>query len=618
MSKRQIPIEVAASVEPSQQAEQRQASGRVYKSLVPRKRELIVIAFAAVIFFGCIFSPPSLMDDVDAVQAQISRNMLLTGDWTTARLDGVPYMEKAPLKYWLMAASFMVFGVHDWAARIPIALSAVLLCWVVVRFAAWAFGEKAAMYAGLTLGTCVGLFLFTRILIPDCMLALAIATSIFAMARLLEDGRSRAWPALFWSAMAAGVLLKGLIGALFPAATAVVYVTATGRFLSRDTWKRFRPGTGIILFLAIALPWHVLAAIRNPPVFDFTLHSESGSYRGFLWFYFINEQVLRFLNRRYPRDYDTVPRLLFWGFHFVWLFPWSLYLPALLRMDYRADTLAGRARVLALCWAGVVLVFFSLSTTQEYYSLPCYPAFALLIGSAIAKESKGIRLGTRMVSVVAALATVIILAILYQVRHIPAQGDIAVALEHHPDAYTMSMGHMGDLTLKAFAHLRLPLALAALAFAVGAIGGWLASGARAVLSFAVMMVLLFYASRTALVVFDPYLSSRELAEALIRSPEGKLVVNDPYWEFSSVFFYSNRPGLLLNGRRNNLEYGSYSPGAANVFIGDDDFVKLWNGSERCYVVSEAPGVPRLGSLVGLPSMHLVLASGGKYLFSNME
>jgi len=558
------------------------------------------------------------MDDVDAVQAQISRNMIVSGDWITARLDGVPYMEKAPLKYWLMAAAFLVFGVHDWAARIPIALSAVLLCWAVARFGAWAFGEKAGMYAGLSLATCVGLFLFTRILIPDCLLTLAIATAVFSMARLLEDDSSRVWPALFWSSMAAGVLLKGLIGALFPAAIGVLYIAATGRFLSRTTWKSFKPASGIVLFLTIALPWHVLAAIRNPPILDFTMHSESGSYHGFLWFYFINEQVLRFLNRRYPRDYDTVPRLLFWGFHLIWLFPWSLYLPALFRMDYRPVTLAGRVRVLALCWAAVVLVFFSLSTTQEYYSLPCYPAFALLIGSALAIESKAVRLGTRMAALVAALAALIILAILYLARNIPAPGDIATALEHHPDAYTMSMGHMGDLTLKAFAHLRLPLALAALAFAVGAVGGWLRSGVKAALSLAGMMVLLFYASRLALVVFDPYLSSRPLAEALVSAPEGKLVVNDPYWEFSSVFFYSNRPGLLLNGRRNNLEYGSYSPGAANVFIGDAEFVKLWNGPERCYVVSEAPGVPQLDRLVGLGSMHLVLASGGKYLFSNRE
>jgi 4-amino-4-deoxy-L-arabinose transferase-like glycosyltransferase len=110
--------------------------------------ELIVILVAAAIFFGCCISPPSLMDDVDAVQAQIARNMLESGDWVTARLNGVAYLEKSPLPYWMTAVSFMVFGVHDWAARIPFALAAVLLCWLTARFGRWAFGARAGMAAG--------------------------------------------------------------------------------------------------------------------------------------------------------------------------------------------------------------------------------------------------------------------------------------------------------------------------------------------------------------------------------------------------------------------------------------------------------------------------------------
>src|SRR6202000_1658038 len=93
-----------------------------------RRYDLIVFLFAAITFFSCIISPPSLMDDVDAVQAQIARNMLASGDWVTARLDGIAYLEKSPLKYWTVATSFKIFGVHDWAARLPIALAALLLC----------------------------------------------------------------------------------------------------------------------------------------------------------------------------------------------------------------------------------------------------------------------------------------------------------------------------------------------------------------------------------------------------------------------------------------------------------------------------------------------------------
>src|SRR6202521_890551 len=121
----------------------------------PRRRryELIVLAVAAVVFLGCIVSPPSLMDDVDAVQAQIARNMLDSGDWVTARLDGVAYLEKSPLKYWTMAVSFAIFGMHDWAARLPLALSNITLCWVTARFGQWASGRTTGTLAGLVPAT---------------------------------------------------------------------------------------------------------------------------------------------------------------------------------------------------------------------------------------------------------------------------------------------------------------------------------------------------------------------------------------------------------------------------------------------------------------------------------
>ena len=110
---------------------------------------LIVLLVAAAVYAGCMISPPSLMDDVDAVQAQIARNMLVSGDWVIAHLDGVPYLEKSPLIYWMMAISYRSLGVHDWVARLPVALAAVLLAWLTWRYGRWAFGSRAGFYAGL-------------------------------------------------------------------------------------------------------------------------------------------------------------------------------------------------------------------------------------------------------------------------------------------------------------------------------------------------------------------------------------------------------------------------------------------------------------------------------------
>src|SRR5258708_9783791 len=148
-----------------------------------------------------------------------------------------------------------------------------------------------------------------------------------------------------WAGMGVGLLLKGLIAVLFPVGAGLLYLL----FARRD-WRKLRPVSGVALLLLIAAPWHILATLRNPPYFDFSMHSEAGSYHGFFWFYFINEHVLRFLNLRYPRDYNTVPRLYFWAFHLLWLFPWSAFLAGVVQGGFRPLDRASRVRLLALCW----------------------------------------------------------------------------------------------------------------------------------------------------------------------------------------------------------------------------------------------------------------------------
>jgi 4-amino-4-deoxy-L-arabinose transferase-like glycosyltransferase len=480
-----------------------------------RRHELIVILFAAAIYLAACFSPPSLMDDVDAVQAQIARNMLESGDWVTARLNGVAYLEKSPLVYWMMAVSYMIFGVQDWAARLPIALCTIALCWVTARIGAWAFCARAGLYAGLVLATSIGLFLFTRILIPDVILTLTITLAMWAFLRALE-GPSRAWPRVMAVSIAAGLLLKGLIAGVFPVGAAVLYLIFTRQIFVRETWRRLRPFEGTLILLAIAAPWHVLATLRNPPYLDFTLKSEPGKYHGFFWFYFLNEHVFRFLNMRHPRDYNTVPRHLFWLFHLLWFFPWSAFFPGVFRLGYRPDDRASRMRLLALCWIGFIMVFFTFSTTQEYYSMPVYPAVALLLGVVMANPPRSARIGSAVVTVIALAAVGAIGAILYNVRNLPTPGDISNALvTQNSSAYTLSLGHMGDLTLGSFAYLRTPLILAALAFLLGAWGSWRFREHRTYIALACMMVLFLHAARLAMITFDPYLSSRPLARALL-------------------------------------------------------------------------------------------------------
>jgi 4-amino-4-deoxy-L-arabinose transferase-like glycosyltransferase len=561
------------------------------------------------------------MDDVDAVQAQIARNMLDSGDWVTARLDGIKYLEKAPLKYWLIAISYRIFGVHDWVARLPVALSAVLLCWLTFRIGCWAFSLRAGLYAGLILATSIGLWLFTRIQIPDVTITATISLALWAFLRALEEDEPRPhlWSAVMAAAIGTGLLLKGLIAAVFPIAAALLYLAFTRQLFVRRTWQRLRVGRGILIALAIAVPWHLIATLRNPPYFDLTFHSKVGEYRGFFWFYFMNEHVLRFLNLRYPRDYNTVPRAAFWLLHLLWLFPWSVFFPAVAKLSFKPVDRAGRMRVLCLCWAGFLLTFFTFSSTQEYYSMPCYTALALLLASAMTepRAEKLVRYGRVALAAIVALAAVAIGAILTQVWNLPAPGDISRALTQHPDLYTLSLGHMGDLTIASFAYLRVPLVLAGVACIIGVVGAlrcsyWL---------IALMMVVFLHAARLALVTFDPYLASRPLAEALNRAPHGKLILDNQYYAFSSVVFYAEayhgERVYLLNGRVNNLEYGSWEKGApVDVFLDDAVFRDRWLSPDLYYVCVEQPEVPRFEKLVGKDTLLTLTESGGKYVFMN--
>lgn len=625
---------------------------------IERHGSLIVVAVAAVIFLCGIISPPSLLDDVDAVHGAIARSMLRSGDWITAHINGVVYLDKAPLTYWLIAASYALFGVHDWAARLPVALAAIAASWLTCRIGTWAFSRRAGLFAGLAMASCIGLYLFTRILIPEVMLTFTVALSLWAFLRLEEppgesgdsgEAHRRRWRVLFGAGLGAGLLLKGLLGLVAPAGAIFFYLLATRRLRSVSHWRETHLlGTLVIatgIGALIAAPWYVAATLANPPYFDFTLQSGEGVFRGFFWRYFINEHLLRYLGQRLPKDYDTVPLAPFWLLHLVWLFPWSLYLPAALQRlggeRFSAEHRAGRVRLMAGCWAVFLLVFFSFSTSQEYYTMPIYPALALLIGSALAghgqKDGEAsnatarrlLRYATATVGGILALAAAACLALLLHAWSLPAEGDISSALVSNPDAYTLSLGHMSDLTLDSFAYLRKPLALAALAFLIGAVGCFIHfwkqrkvtddrhwSAGPPWLAFALMMILFTNAARIAMVAFDPYLSSRPLAEALRQAPPGKLIINGAYYPFSSVVFYADREALMLNGRFNNLEYGSNAPGAPDVFIDIEEFRRLWSSGERVYLLTSDEDLKKGNLLTGNQRMLQFATAGGKSILTN--
>lgn len=578
----------------------------------------IVVVIAGIAFLGAISSPPSLLDDVDSAYAQIAREMLQSGDWVTARLNGVPYFDKPPGQVWAIALSFAVFGVHDWAARLPAALAAILLCWLVWRIGRWSLGDRAGLYAGIGLATCCGLFLFTRVRIPDVYVACTTLVVLGCFLRSQEGPVAKARAHMRWAgaALGIGLLFKGLVAVVLPLGGIAVYFLTTGKWRSGAEWSRLGLLGTFATTVLVAAPWHVLAILRHPPFLEFALDSGPGAYRGFFWRYFVNEHLLRYLGLRHPVDYNRVNLAWFWIGHIVWLFPWSGLLVGVRKLGLGTADRKCRTHSLMLSTCGFTLLFFSASTTQEYYTLPAYAPAMLLLASAACSFTPLTRLCARAAATVYGCALVAALAVLFAVGEPPNEGDIASALTSNPDAYTLALGHFRDLTLAAFSYLRGPLALAAVAFAVGALGGWLLRQRWALAALACAALLFLQAAHWAMGAFDPYLSSRPLADACLRSPPGQLVLDHEYYAFSSLVYYTNQPVLLLNGRKNNIEYGSNAPGAPDVFLGDPGLRELWDQQQTVYLATYDEDRGRFIRMLGPNRVHTVAAAGGKVLLAN--
>ncbi len=570
---------------------------------------------------------PPLLDDADSVHAEVAREMLARHDWITLYADGIRYLEKAPLLYWSMAASFRVFGVHTWSARMPLAFSALALLLVVYALGRRMFAsEWAGFFAALVLASSFGLFIFTRTLIPDAMVCLWLTIAMLAFWRSLDEP-TRASAATFAAACALGVLTKGLIGLVFPLLIIGIYLLMTRRLAHLRRWH---PLLGLLVFFAIAAPWHIAAGIANPTVgLPVGALPTQGNVHGWYWFYFVNEHVLRYLNQRVPRDYDTVPLALFWGLLLVWLMPWSAFLVHALRRVplnrwWQRATLepAEEARLLLLVWAAVPMIFFSFSTRQEYYVLPALPAFSLLLGDwltqrgdARAGEWSGRRRSAW--ALFAAGACGAAAAVFFALHAALPRGDLAAALSSNPGDYALSFGHFLDLSAQAMAFFRLPLLLTAVALLAGTGGHLLLLRAgrahAATLALAAGSMLFLIAAHLALVTFSPVLSSAALADALRPrlQPGDTIVLNGEYESGSTLSFYLQRQVRILNGRSSNLWYGSFFPDAPRIFDDDASFARLWGGRGRIFVLTDAAHPPRLPS-----PAYTIAQDGGKAILSN--
>ncbi len=624
---------------------------------IARNRAIIVAVWFFLYASFTLLVPP-LLDDADSVHAEVAREMLVRHDWITLYANGIRYLEKAPLHYWLMAASFRLFGPHTAAARLPLALAALALAFTLEAFARRAFqSERAGFYSALILLTSFGIFIFSRINIPDIIVCLWITLALLCF--WLTEQQSKPSRLLAWAfaaACALDVLTKGLIGIIFPVLIVLVYLALTRRSLRAVISRigQLHPISSAIVFFAIATPWHVLIALANPaqgyPGHLAFAHGHwtvplptDGNVHGWLWFYFVNEQVLRYLNLRVPRDYDTVPLALFWGLVLVWMMPWSAFLFKALarvplrkalrpRSSIRSLAEAESTRVLLGVWAALPMVFFSFSTRQEYYVLPSLPPLILLVAGWLSDEASEAetfavpspltRSGQRIAVVLLALGSLAaLIAGFFALRgqSVGPDVDLASLLRQNPGDYALSFGHFLDLDARAMGAFQRPLILTAIVCFGGALANWLLRRNyrphAANLCIATASIGFLVAAHIGLQTFAPVLSSYRLAEAIAPQlrPDDLIVIHGEYEAGSTLGFYLRRNDIhILNGRSSNLWYGSFFPDAPHIFEDNTSIALEWTGVRRVFLWQDLSD-----PLPPLPTeAYLIAQSGGKEILSN--
>ena len=328
------------------------------------KRPLL-ITLLFILLWGIGLSTRSITRPDEGRYAEISREMTLSHNWVTPRLNAIPYFEKPPLQYWAGAISMQALGPTPLAARLWSALMGLLGCFLVWRAGNRLLGARAGLYGALVLGSGVYYVILGHINTLDMGVSVWMAVALFAFLRAqVEDRR---WMMVAWGAAAAALLSKGLMALVLPGITLVLY-----SLLTRDTsvWKRLDPVRGLLILIALAGPWFLLCAQANPE---------------FLHFFFIHEHVQRFMSTVHQR---VEPAWYFIPILLAGLLPWTGQLWAALRRPFApSETRAFSPTKFLALYVLVVLVFFSLSGSKlPSYILPAFPALALLIGNVLSRQ----------------------------------------------------------------------------------------------------------------------------------------------------------------------------------------------------------------------------------------
>jgi len=528
---------------------------------------------AAILYLGTT-TGRAVIDYDEGYYAQAAKNMVESGDWVTPYANGVRFLEKPPLLYWITAASFTLFGINEFALRLPTAFAVLALVWIITQMARRASGENSGLIAGLCTACSVGTYLFTRETLHDIWLVLFIATAMYAFQKWQQDPpHSLPSALLFYAAIAGAMLCKSLIGVAFP-----VGIVAVFYILSREwpEWRRMYIAPGSLLFLLLTVPWHWLAAVRN---------------EGFLNFFFVGEQFLRFFSKREPPILWSVPLLTFWALVFVWFFPWTAFLPAgFIEGRKPAGNPQRTLQKIAAAWAVVILGFFSFTDRLEHYALPALPALPLLIAGALGgmKESRSILWGFRGLAILGLL----ILAFGIGGGILLATGQ---GLDYASAGPTDRLSEadftiLADMPADILKKLLRPAAATIVILAAGFFAAlWLETRRKrmqAVICLALAMTALGGMIHWSLSICEDFISSKKFGIAVAEQarPGDRLIVMGDYESANSLNFYQPLRVEVVDGLAYALVPGMKYPDAPPTVLTKEEFSTAWNSPRRVFAL----------------------------------
>ncbi len=337
---------------------------RQSSALHPGKILLLVIIYG-LIWFGTL-NYRHLIPSDEGRYAEIAREMLVTGDWVTPRYNGYKYFEKPPLQAWATAATFQVFGIGDWQARLWTALTGFLTILAIGFTGSRLYNARAGWLAAVVLASSPMWIISGHFNSLDMGLSAFLVAALCSLL-LAQHSQSktgcRNWMWVCWIFMALATLSKGLIGAAIPAMVFIAYSISAWDW---KIWTRLRLFSGTMIFLAITAPWFVLVALRNPE---------------FLEFFFIHEHLQRFTQDAHSR---TGPIYYFVPLLFIGLLPWVLQIPGSILQAWNERRREFSSGWLLVCWSVMIFAFFSVSHSKlPGYIIPIFPALALLIGKRL-------------------------------------------------------------------------------------------------------------------------------------------------------------------------------------------------------------------------------------------